>query len=393
MIELAPNEPTNYFQLAKIYEDSGEYQLAEETYLKGRDARPNDPTVYMTVAGYYNRQGDFEKLVENLKKRIELEPQNPEAHYTLATYHWDKASRDFRLSDAQKRELVLTGLEAVDKALSIKPDYLEALVNRGLAHSQKGKHEQAIADFTEALRVDPRDEFLYYNRGNAHYCKGEFDRAIADYSEALRLNPRSLWSLGNRGKSWLLKGEYVRAITDFSRLLQLDPGNLKALCDRAGAHLDLGHPDVVDLLWGQIGRRVGTHLERVVGVAVREVPGGNGLAGTRDVGVLQVGQQLLVGGRDRVAIDRGCLVAVGDGLEALGVHRGLDADDGDRRAVAGQVGGAGAYFGEDVGGIAPFYFSFMGGVRQPQKIAKELAPAIAHELKQTDADLALLVPY
>jgi tetratricopeptide (TPR) repeat protein len=132
MIELAPNEPTNYFQLAKIYEDSGEYQLAEETYLKGRDARPNDPTVYMTVAGYYNRQGDFEKLVENLKKRIELEPQNPEAHYTLATYHWDKASRDFRLSDAQKKELVLEGLEAVNKALEIKPDYIEAMTYKGL---------------------------------------------------------------------------------------------------------------------------------------------------------------------------------------------------------------------------------------------------------------------
>jgi tetratricopeptide (TPR) repeat protein len=132
MIELAPNEPTNYFQLAKIYEDSGEYQLAEETYLKGRDARPNDPTVYMTVAGYYNRQGDFDKLVENLRKRIELEPQNPEAHYTLATYHWDKASRDFRLSDAQKKQLVLDGLSAVNKALEIKPDYIEAMTYKGL---------------------------------------------------------------------------------------------------------------------------------------------------------------------------------------------------------------------------------------------------------------------
>ena len=132
MIELAPNEPTNYFQLAKIYEDSGEYQLAEETYLRGRDARPNDPTVYMTIAGYYNRQGDFEKLVENLKKRIELEPQNPEAHYTLATYHWDKASRDFRLSDAQKRQLVLDGLQAVNRALEIKPDYIEAMTYKGL---------------------------------------------------------------------------------------------------------------------------------------------------------------------------------------------------------------------------------------------------------------------
>ena len=75
MIQLAPNEPTNYFQLAKIYEDSGEYQLAEETYLKGRDAKPNDPTVYLTVAGYYNRQGDFDKLIENIRKNIELEPQ------------------------------------------------------------------------------------------------------------------------------------------------------------------------------------------------------------------------------------------------------------------------------------------------------------------------------
>jgi tetratricopeptide (TPR) repeat protein len=132
MIELAPNEPTNYFQLAKIYEDSGEYEIAEETYLRGRDARPNDPTVYMTLAGYYNRQGDFAKLVENLKKRIELEPQNPEAHYTLATYHWDKASRDFRLSDKEKMQLVLDGLAAVDKALEIKPDYIEAMTYKGL---------------------------------------------------------------------------------------------------------------------------------------------------------------------------------------------------------------------------------------------------------------------
>ena len=132
MIELAPNEPTNYFQLAKIYEDSGEYELAEATYLQGRDAKPNDPTVYMTVGGYYNRQGDFDKLVENLKKRIELEPQNPEAHYTLATYYWDKASRDFRLSDKEKMQIINDGMAAVNKALEIKPDYVEAMTYKGL---------------------------------------------------------------------------------------------------------------------------------------------------------------------------------------------------------------------------------------------------------------------
>ena len=132
MISLAPNEPTNYFQLAKIYEDSGEYQLAEETYLKGRDAKPNDPAVYLTVAGYYNRQGDFDKLIENIRKNIELEPNNPEAHYRLATYSWDKASRDFRLSDKEKMEIIMSGLASVDKALQIKPDYVEAMTYKGL---------------------------------------------------------------------------------------------------------------------------------------------------------------------------------------------------------------------------------------------------------------------
>jgi len=132
MIQLAPNEPTNYFQLAKIYEDSGEYDLAEATYLKGRDAKPNDPTVYLTVAGYYNRQGDFDKLIENIKKNIELEPNNPEAHYRLATYSWDKASRDFRLSDKQKMDIIESGLTSVNKALEIKPDYVEAMTYKGL---------------------------------------------------------------------------------------------------------------------------------------------------------------------------------------------------------------------------------------------------------------------
>jgi tetratricopeptide (TPR) repeat protein len=132
MIQLAPNEPANYFQLAKIYEDSGEYDLAEQTYIKGRDAKPNDPLVYLTVAGYYNRQGDFDKLMENIRKNIELEPQNPEAHYRLATYSWDKASRDFRLSDKDKMAIITDGLAAVEKALQIKPDYVEAMTYKGL---------------------------------------------------------------------------------------------------------------------------------------------------------------------------------------------------------------------------------------------------------------------
>lgn len=155
MIQLAPNEPTNYFQLAKIYEDSGEYDLAEQTYLRGRDAKPNDPQVYLTVAGYYNRQGDFDKLMENIRKNIELEPNNPEAHYRLATYSWDKASRDFRLSDKEKMQIIQDGLAEVNKALDLKSDYVEAITYKGLllrtqalVEKDPAKQQQLIKDAT-----------------------------------------------------------------------------------------------------------------------------------------------------------------------------------------------------------------------------------------------------
>jgi len=132
MIEMDPNEPTNYFALAKIYEDSGMYDEAEAMLLKAREVRPNEPTVYTTLAGYYNRQGEFDKTIEALEARAEREPENPEAFHTIATYYWDKAFRDFRLKDPEKREFVLKGIEASDRALKLKSDYIDALTYKNL---------------------------------------------------------------------------------------------------------------------------------------------------------------------------------------------------------------------------------------------------------------------
>ena len=132
MIEMNPDEMENYFALAKIYEDFGEYESAEEYLLKAQQLHPDQPAVYMQLAGYYNRQGEFEKTIEALQQRSEKEPNNPEVYYTIATYYWDKAYRDFRLADDDKKAMVQSGVDMVDKALSIKDDYDEALVYKGL---------------------------------------------------------------------------------------------------------------------------------------------------------------------------------------------------------------------------------------------------------------------
>lgn len=158
MIEFEPNEPSNYFALAKIYEDSGEYELAEETFLRAKDARPRDPAVYMQLAGYYNRQGEFDKTIEALGQRVALEPDNPEAHHTVATYYWDKAYRDFRLQDSEKMDYVLKGIQAVDEAIRIRDDYMEAIAYKNLLLRLQANLEtnparqQALLREADALR-------------------------------------------------------------------------------------------------------------------------------------------------------------------------------------------------------------------------------------------------
>lgn len=153
MIEIEPNEPTNYFALAKIYEDSGRYEEAEQALLKGRDAKPNDPTVYTTLSGFYNRQGDFPKTIEALDKAAALAPDNPQGYQLVATYYWEKASKDHRLSDAQKKEYILKGLENVNRALQLNPSYVDALVYKGLLLRQ-----QALVEKDRAVQLRLLDE-------------------------------------------------------------------------------------------------------------------------------------------------------------------------------------------------------------------------------------------
>src|SRR5262249_46976161 len=132
MIQLDPSDTASYFALAKIYEDAGAYDAAEQILLKAKEAKPNDPDVYMQMAGYYNRQGQFDKTIAALQQRAEKEPNNPVAFHTIATYYWDEAYRDFRLKESQKREFIQKGLQAVDRAIQLKPDYMEAIVYKGL---------------------------------------------------------------------------------------------------------------------------------------------------------------------------------------------------------------------------------------------------------------------
>jgi predicted Zn-dependent protease len=132
MIRNDPSDIANYFMLARLYEDAGVYDEAERMFLAAKDAKPNDASVYTSLASYYNRQGKFDKTIGALEQRAQRESNNPEAWQTIAVYYQDEARKDSRLKENEKRDYIGKGLVAVDKALTIKPDYADAMTYKGL---------------------------------------------------------------------------------------------------------------------------------------------------------------------------------------------------------------------------------------------------------------------
>ena len=158
MIQMDPTESANYFLLSRLYEDSGDYEYAEATLIKAREAKPGDPVIYTTLAAYYDRQDQFEKLMEALEARTAQEPNNPEAFYTIATYYFNKVSQDSRVGNEEKAKYSQSGIVAVDKALALNKDYMEALVFKNLllrvqANLERNPaRQQALLKEADAIR-------------------------------------------------------------------------------------------------------------------------------------------------------------------------------------------------------------------------------------------------
>lgn len=153
IVELDPKDVNNYFGLASLYEQSGRIEEAEQMLLKARDVAPNTVDTQLQLAGFYNRQGNFDKTMEAFENRIKIEPNNPEAYHTVAGYFEEKVRKDYELSRQQKAEYIRRGLEAEDRALEIKPDYVDALVMKNLLLRQ-----QALVETSPAKQKQLLDE-------------------------------------------------------------------------------------------------------------------------------------------------------------------------------------------------------------------------------------------
>ena len=210
------------------------FDLKDATVQAGRGYIVSHITPKDTLTSWLNAQRnilltDDYAPVDNLIAALHLEKRGlskAEEHYEAGL----KLESEGKLREA---------IAEYDEAIRLEPYFAPAYNNRGIAYARLGQIERAVLDYDEAIRLNPYYALAYSNRGNAYISLGQFELAVQDLDEAIRLEPNFAKTYNNRGTAYNRLGQHQRAIQDFNEAISLDPENAQSYAVRALAYTSL----------------------------------------------------------------------------------------------------------------------------------------------------------
>ena len=189
-------------------------------------------------ADQLDSDGSWDELIPLCTKIIDLEQKPHEkasAYVKRGIAYRHKGELDLAIAD-------------FTQALRLNPAHANAYISRGIAYDKKGDHDLAIADYTKVLeldpdkldpdKLDPDNMFAYHNRGIAYINKNDHDKALEDFNKILERDPANAEIHLFCGFAYSLKGEHDKALEDFTKALELDPNYANAYLCRGIAYIE-----------------------------------------------------------------------------------------------------------------------------------------------------------
>lgn len=174
---------------------------------------------------------------------------------------------------------LITDLKAYDQglidyniALEVMPDHINSLENRAIIFLHKEDYQAALNDAEMFIKYHPEMPRGYFLKAFTLDRLGRADEAIAEYTRSIALDPKNAEPLANRGIIFYnSKKDYVSAKADFDAAIQLDPSKGEPFLNRARCWIKSGNKAeaLQDL---ETARKLGTLVGEEVMQAAMALP-------------------------------------------------------------------------------------------------------------------------
>jgi len=118
---------------------------------------------------------------------------------------------------------------------NIPKKVVKDMVEYGYLQFQSGRYEEAERFFKMLTVMDWNNSYYHSMMGSILQRQKRYGEAVAEYSEAIKLNPNDIVSLTNRGEIYILHKVFDKAIADFEKAASLDPKKEDKWANRARA--------------------------------------------------------------------------------------------------------------------------------------------------------------
>jgi len=118
------------------------------------------------------------------------------------------------------------------RAIAVNPKDTVAFYRRGVSKAYINDYEGAIADFTSCITLNPEDKNTYYSRGLIKGGLSEVNSAIADFSKAIEIDPNYGEAYGQRGYLKILSGQKEGGCLDLNKSVDLETKGAKEYLDK-----------------------------------------------------------------------------------------------------------------------------------------------------------------
>jgi tetratricopeptide (TPR) repeat protein len=204
---------------AELYEKLQDFARAEADLTSAVELAPKSAELYATRGYFYMRRSRFAEALGDFVAGTELSPDNARLRFGVG-----------RAQAALGNYAAAVGYyDAAIKQAGRDPTYYLA---RAEAYLRLDQPRNAWADFDSALDIKlprPADRyFAFLGRGYASMLMAKYASAIADFDNALTVEPRAINALLWRGYAREKGGQIAAALDDYERAVAVDPGDRHA---------------------------------------------------------------------------------------------------------------------------------------------------------------------
>jgi tetratricopeptide (TPR) repeat protein len=198
-VRLDPSNDLRYFRLGMLYLKYRTPTLAVVVFNHGVERRPDSPLLWFGLGVSQSLDEKTELAEESMRKAIELNPRFTDAYLLLG--------------DILEQEKPREALEIFRRTIAEHPDLSVAYYYycRLALILNEGSVEDTIALLRKAVKLDPKFADSHYELGRALEQAGKSDDAIVQFEDCLRLNPRLFRAEYRLSILYKKRGDPVRA--------------------------------------------------------------------------------------------------------------------------------------------------------------------------------------